>query len=112
MSKRITLGSGNDNSVYLEGFLDETDAKNVDGSPKWINDATVTWQLLDSSGNLVSSGTAISLSSGGRYRCDLGFTINYTNAYRLVVTAVKSGKKAVFEALVDAITRTGETLST
>jgi len=112
MSKRINLGEASDNSVYLEGFLDETDPKETNGDPKWINDADVTWTLLDSSGNTLASGTATAVGSGGRYRCDLGWNINYTLAYQFVMVAIKSGKKATYRSFVDVITRTGESQST
>jgi len=87
MPRRPHLGPGNDNIVEAKGLVDAQDPTNADGSPKFINDATGTWSLINpngfteredilTNGTIIASGNAIPVGSGGRYRCELGNSIS------------------------------------
>lgn len=62
---------GADNPVELDRLFDAWDAANIDGSKKWINDATVTFTLKSGSyaGSTIASGTLSYVAgSNGKYR--------------------------------------------
>lgn len=61
----------NDNVQWLRGVVDELDPINSDGSPKWINNATGTWQIRThehpEGGVSVASGSITAVGAGGAY---------------------------------------------
>lgn len=111
MTRYLRLAIDNDNVVYLRGVVDEADPVNADGSPKWVNDATVTWYLLTGGGALLGTGNAVALNNGGAYRIDLAENLAYLSAATLrVVVTLTNGKSADFSAGVEAFYRTGSTV--
>jgi hypothetical protein len=65
------LAPANSNVVYVTGVVDVLDAKDAEGNPKWIDTATVTWEVRTAEGGggvQVANGSAIPLG-GGQYAC-------------------------------------------
>lgn len=73
-----TVLIGNDNTLWLAGVRDSTDPTNADGTPKYIDDCTVTWEIRDQqypNGTLFGQGNGIPVGSGGEYRIEIGDAI-------------------------------------
>lgn len=122
-ARRGYLPPRNDDLVWVRGVLDDADPVEEDGSPKYIDDATVTWEILDAgdeddpelalaNGTLVASGsgTPVGTGSGGTYLISLGSAIDYADRNWLhVVVTLPVGYKADLLARFDKKTRTGDT---
>lgn len=112
--RRFRLAPRNDNTLYVRGIIDETDPTESDGSPKWIDDAVVTWDIRSAefpAGIVVASGAAVPILNGA-YRCDLSHSIALAvaNGYWVhVVATTTGGFVADFSDSFEAITRTGRT---
>jgi hypothetical protein len=124
MPRRPQLNPKNDNLVFVRGLVDAADPTNADGSPKWINNATVAWEVRSSApnpdgtypgGSSVATGTAIPVGTGGAYRCELSSAIAILaeNDYWLHVTiTTQDGFVADLSDSFEAILRTGRTAVT
>lgn len=113
---------GNDNLIRAKGLLDTNDPKNANGSPKFINNATGTWTLINPSsytsredillnGTTVSTGSTTPVGSGGDYLIELDNSVAIVSTlgyYLHVVLTSGSYVGDVLEA-VAALTRTGRT---
>lgn len=65
-----TMLIGNDNTIWLTGVRDSTAPTNADGTPDFIDDCTVTWNIKDAAypnGSIQGQGTAVAVGSGGEY---------------------------------------------
>lgn len=124
MTRRGTPFIRNDNSVYIEGFVDLNDPTEDDGNPKWINGATGYWEVRDapvpegyqatpaSDGHLIATGTPIDLGGGQGYRCDLSHGIALelgTTYYFHVVLISPAGYVVDCEDSWEPTVRTGRT---
>lgn len=123
MPRSPVIQPGNDTVVYCKGLRDVNDPTNADGSPKYIEDASGVWTLIDSNGytereDILASGTTIASGSvipmangGGEYRIDLSNSLPLevgTDPYLRVELTSGSFKADVLE-LVSTLNRTGKT---
>lgn len=107
----------NDNLVFIRGLVDAADPTNADGSPKWINDATGTWEVRDAeypSGSVVASGSIIPLAAGGAYRIELSDSIAIAAEadYWLHVVVTSGSYQADLSDSFRSLARTGRTAVT
>lgn len=113
------LAPGNDNVVIVSGVKDSLDATLSNGSPKFQDNATVTWEIRDApqaadgtpGGVQVASGVAQVLT-GGQYACLMSHNIAMLfnqGYYFRVTTTLNSGFVSKQEAPFSAQNRTGET---
>lgn len=114
---RPQLHPRNDNIVYLRGLVDAADARNADGTPKYIDDATVTWEIRTEEypdGSQVANGTATPVGEGGEYLCELADSIAILaeTDYWIHVVVVGSGFNADFSDSFKALARTGRNPTT
>lgn len=125
--RRPQIFPGNDNIAYVNGLFDVDDPLNADGSPKWINNASGTWTLIDpngqvtregiiASGVVVASGNVTAVGSGGQYKVELGNTLNITSVLdyylRVVLTTPTTGFKIDLMDSINSLMRTGKTPAT
>jgi hypothetical protein len=81
----IRVGSpfpGNSNCIYVRGLIDTTDPTTSSGAPKYINDASGTWDIRTAAGtpaaaggSSAASGNFTAVGSGGNYRGDIADTV-------------------------------------
>lgn len=119
----------NDNSIYLRGLVDSddpiylaTDAEviatpSLIGTPKYINNATVTWEIrtaLYPGGSLVANGSGAAKGTGGIYLIQISNAITLTvdGDYYLYVLAVSGSFKADWNPKIEVNTRVGNTPTT
>lgn len=105
---------GNSNGAWVTGVVDTLDPKNADGSPKTIDNATVTWEIRSQplgGGVQLASGSATPLG-GGVYFCALSSSIAllFNNDYYFRLTLdTPTGFRVLLERLFNASSRTGGT---
>lgn len=118
MARRRSVFPRNDNLVYIRGLVDEDDAKNADGSPKWVNGATVAWDVRTAeypAGVVVASGVGVAEGDGGAYKCELpntmAISVNTDYWFHATVTAVLVAGTFVadFSDSFETLARTGRT---
>lgn len=119
MARQRSVFPRNDNLVFIRGLINEADPKDVAGNPKWINDATGTWDIRTAEypgGVVIASGNVVVLGSGGSYRCELANSIAISAAsgywFHAVLTAIivdQGTFVADFSDSFEAIARTGRT---
>jgi hypothetical protein len=113
----------NSQNVWVQGVVDDADPVNTDGTPKYIDTATVTWTLLDytgddaelalTQGSTLASGSGVAVGSGGAYLISIASTVALdTNNWLHVVIVAQTGFKADMVMRFDKKTRTGKTLQT
>jgi len=98
-------------TVWVVGVIDELDPVNADGTPKHINDASITWELYDSDGNLLATDVA-EAKGNGSYRCDIfsGTPFQDGQKYLFRVVGVAPGdRRFVVERTITARMRLGKT---
>lgn len=102
----------NSNLIFVRGVIDDADPENEDGSPKWIDNATVAWSVLDVSLASLASGSGTSIGNGA-YRCDLSHLINFAaGVYIRVIVTTSGGFVANMLDTWTPVTRTGKTPTT
>lgn len=111
------LAKGNSNVVFVTNVRDTMDAVNADGSPKWVDVATVTWEIRteeQGGGVAIASGTA-TLLGDGVYACLLSSAIatlfGQDYVFRTIIN-FPSGHSADIDTPFKASGRTGETAYT
>ena len=72
-----------------------------DGS--YINDAVVTYQLLDSSNSVVTSGTLSNIDDEGNYSGSMSASLTEFAHYTIAVSATYAGKTTVIYDEVIAV---------
>jgi hypothetical protein len=125
MPRRPTISPRNDTVVIAEGLLDVTDPRDSDGNPKYINNATGSWKLIDpltyttpedilNLGTLVAQGSVVPVGSGGNYLVQLAnnITVLADAGYYLHVIIQNGSFVADMLDSVASINRSGRTVST
>ena len=112
----------NDYLLYILGVIDDLDPLNTNGTPKTIDNATVTWEIRDDeypAGSQVASGSGAIVATGplaahGNYFCELSNSIAFLAEqdfwYHVVVTA--GAYKADLVGSFRSIVRSGQTSET
>ena len=112
MTRRGAPYPSNSGLIFVRGVIDDADPVEIDGSPKWINNATVAWQVLDSGLAEIASGSGTTIGDGS-YRCDLSHLINFASgAYIRVIVTTSGGFVANMLDTWSPVTRTGKTPTT
>lgn len=116
-----TILIGNDNTVWLTGVRDSLTPKNANGTPLFIDDCTVTWEIKTEeypNGLLVGQGTAVAADEGGEYSIQLDDAITDSldsdEEYWLNVTFVQpvTGYTGLISSRFLARVRSGRTVGT
>lgn len=119
----LALSPANDYLMYLLGLVDDLDPKNTDGTPKTINNATVTWEIRTQkspAGSLVASGVGAIVPTGplagnGNYYMQLSYTMAAladTDYWYHVEATTVGGFKGTWDGQFHTLARSGQTLTT
>jgi hypothetical protein len=117
----------NDSLLYLLGLTDDLDPLNTDGTPKRINNATVTWQIRSAApsndgtagGVLVASGAGVLVPSGklansGNYYMELSNAIAFlaASSFWYQIVAIAGTYRGQWDGSFAALIRSGQSPDT